>query len=141
MERDDPESNGDIQRIFHSGHGDLNSHICQFCQFIRYAINLIADNQAHRFVRYKIIIRNTRIGLLKQENLVTPGLVLTDNIRDIRGIFPGHAFLGTQRGLGDPALRRITGNAAQPEFFNPRAVGAAEDRPDIVQAADIVEHG
>ena len=68
------------------------------------------------------------------------GFKFFNGLEGVFGVFPAHALGSPQGGLADVFVGRGGGDAAQPDFLDAERIGRAEDRPHVVQAADVVEH-
>src|ERR1035441_6095504 len=72
-------------------------------------------------------------------NLIVALTQVLNHLARIGVVFPRNGLFGSQRGFGYARLRRTAGDAAQIELFATRGICRAEERSDIVEAANLIQ--
>src|ERR1700692_1066801 len=115
-----------------SEQGDANMGIAEGQQIGSEAIDLVAKENADGKTRLPVEqVDGMGTGLDRRE-LVVPLPQILDQRGRIGRVVPRDGLLGAERCLGDGALGRTTGDAAEVQFFAAYAVGGPEKRSDVV---------
>src|SRR6185503_13035526 len=75
--------------------------------------------------------------IVEREHAAAVGLEACDHLADLPGL-PRETMLGTQSHLGDLGAWRRRGVSGKVQPFNPKRVGAAENRADIMERSDVM---
>lgn len=136
-----PCSNGDVERVLSSVHGDLQRRIAE-SQYLRlYTHELVAeDERCRELLGLEAVIGTALGGKLYGEDSNTASTKLFDSFGGRTDIPPGDGLRCSERGLGNLLPWWGRREATQDELLRPNGIGGAEDGAYVVEAAYVVQN-
>lgn len=137
----DAEGHGDVQRLLHPELGDLERQIALVEHVLGDSFHLVAYDQAEREMTELEIVEPTgfiRDFERRQRNACR--LQLRNCFQHVVVLAPGDYVLGSQGSAMDRGVVRRSGVAGEMNMVDRRGVRRPEDRSDIVNGPNIVNH-
>lgn len=130
---------GDVERVLDAEHGDSHVDVAGFSDCGLDAVDLVAEDDADGEARLPVEEINRAGTGFDGGEFEASGAEVVEKRSDFPMVFPGQAFFGAEGGLGDLLFGRITGDAAEVEFFEAAGVAGTEKRSNVVEAANVIE--
>ena len=141
----DARRGGDVERPLRAEHRNPDVRLDAAGQIGRHAVGLVAEDEAHRPRRRPLVEVDGLRRVLDRGHVIAGRGGRRHRRRGVRHVLPRHRRLGAERRLLDaaPLARSLIGprrDAAEHQLLHRAAVGGAEERAGVVEAADVVEH-
>ena len=132
----------DVERVLCAALGNFEAHVALVDDFLGHTLDLVAeyDGVASPRLRSELLQLDAPLHLLETAESVSLALEGLYAGICVGEILPAHRILRPESCLVDFGRRRTRADAAEHQPLDGKSVAGAEYGPDIVEAADIVEH-